>query len=115
MVTCPLSRAIPLVGTLHFAEPREQQFARLVVTDYADGEDFHSQRGQVHDGVAAAAGNYGALAVLQDEHRRFARDTRNLAEYEFVGHEVGQYGDGTFGKRPHDLLPALRIFAGVLS
>ncbi len=104
------SRSMPLVGNLLLVQPLQQQAAGLVVADDADRKNVDAQRSQVHHRIAAAAGNHGALAMLQDQHRRLARDARNLAKDEFVGHQVGQHGDRDVGERLDDLLPALRIF-----
>ena len=74
------------------------------------GSTFTPSDARFITALAAAAGNNGALAMLQDEHRRFARDARDLAEDEFVGDQIGQDGDRYVGKRLDDLLPAFRVF-----
>ncbi len=80
-------------GNLLFAEALQQQAAGFVVAHHAHRQDVDPQRGQVHDGVGAAAGHHGALAMLQDQHRGLARDAGDLAEDKLVGHQVGQHCD----------------------
>ena len=93
VVVWPLSLSMPLVGHLLFAEAFQQQTAGFVVAHHSNGQHLHAQRGQIHHGVGAAARDHGALAMFQDQHRRFARDPCDLAEDEFVGHQVGEDGD----------------------
>jgi hypothetical protein len=42
--------------------------------------------------------------MLQDEHGRFARDARNLAEHELVGYQIRKNRNGELGKRFDDLM-----------
>ena len=86
------------------AESAQQQLSRLVVAHDSNRQDVHSEVGEVVDGIRAAAGNHLAIAVLQNQHGRFARDARNLAEHEFVGDQVREDGDRELGKR-FDNLP----------
>ena len=68
MVLHPLDAA---GGNLLLVQSFQQQAASLVVPHHSDGKNIHAQGSQVHDCVAAAAGNHGALAVLQDQHWGF--------------------------------------------
>ncbi len=88
----------------------DQQMTGLVVADHAHGQHVHTQRRQVHDGVAASAGHHRALAMLQDEHRRLPRDAGDLAENELIGNQVTEHRDGEVRKGLNDLLPAVVIF-----
>ena len=94
VVTWPFSRAMPLVGIFFSRSLASSSSPGSSSPTTPTGKHFHAQRSQVHDGVAAAAGNDGTFAMLQDEHRRLARDARNFAKNEFVGHQIGQHGDG---------------------
>jgi len=67
-------------------------------------QDVHSEVGEVVDGIRASARNDLAVAMLQDEHGRFARDARNLAEHELVGYQIRKNRNGELGKRFDDLL-----------
>ena len=76
------------------AEGAEQKLAGLIVTDDADRQDVHSEIGEVVDGIATAAGNDLAVVMLQNQDGGFARDTRNFAEHELVGNQVGEHSHG---------------------
>ena len=101
---------MPLMEIFLLAKALQQQAAGFVVAYHANRKNVDAQRGQVHHRIRAASGNYGALAVLQDQHRRLARDAGDFAEDEFVGDQVRQNRDGDFGERVDNLLPALRVF-----
>ena len=70
----------------------------------------HSEVGKVADRVGAAAGDDLAIAVLQNQHGRFARDARYLAEHKLVGDQIGEDGYGQLGKRFDDLPQAVVFF-----
>jgi hypothetical protein len=90
-------------GNAFVAESAQQQLARLVVADDANRQDVHSQVGEIVDGIGAAARNHLAIAVLQNQHGRFARDARNFAEHELVGDQIGEDGYRELGKGFDDL------------
>ena len=100
-------------GDAPLAKGAEQQASRLVVAHHAHRQHGDAQRGQVVNRVATAAGNHGALAVLEDQHRRFARDAGDFAVDEFVGHQIGDHRDGEAREGVHDLAQALEL-SGVL-
>ena len=50
----------------------QQQAANLVIAYHSDRQNIDAQGSQVHHRIAAAAGNHGTLAMLQDQHWRFA-------------------------------------------
>src|SRR5882672_3993106 len=106
-------RAVALVlehsanGNAAVAEGTEQEPARFIVTYYTDRKNSYAQVGKVANRVGGAARNYFAIPVLQDQHRRFARDARDFAEDEFIGDQITQDGDGGLGKRLHDLAQAV--------
>ena len=52
-----------------------------------------AERGDVVRGVAGAAGDHLGRVVLEDQHRRFARDAGDLAVDELVGDEVADDED----------------------
>ena len=93
-------------------EGAQQQLSRLIVAHDSNRQDVHSEVGKIVDGIRAAARNHRAITVLQDQHGRFARDPRNLAEDEFVGHQVREHGDRELGKRFDDL-PQPVVFLNV--
>ncbi len=88
----------------------QQHAPGFVVADDADGKNIHAEIGEIIGGVGAAAGDDRALAMLENQHRRFARHARNLAEDEFVGDQVAQHRDGDLGKRLDDLPEAVGFF-----
>src|SRR5205814_4381949 len=92
----------------------EQQPPRFVVTDHADGQDVDSQIREIIDCVRSATGDYGALAMTQNQHWGFTRDSRNFTEHEFVGHHITENGDGDSPKRLDDLAEAVGRFAGAI-
>ena len=55
---------------------------------HADEPRAAAERRDVVGGVARAAGDHLGRVVLQDQHRRFARDARDLAVDELVGDDV---------------------------
>ncbi len=91
----------------------DQQAAWLVIANYTDGQDIDIEGGQIAHGIRAAAWNQRSLAVLQDQDRSFARDTGDFTVDEFVGNQVAQNCDRSFGERLDDLLEAVGFF-GVL-
>src|SRR6266571_7671229 len=59
-------------------EALQQQAAGLVVAHNPDGQNIYPQFGEVIDGIGPAAWNQGAIAMLENEHRGFARDAGNF-------------------------------------
>jgi hypothetical protein len=88
------------------AEGAQQQLAGFVVADHANRQDVHSQVGEIVDGVGAAAWDYFAVAVPQDQHGRFARDAGDFSEHELVGDQIREDGDRELGKGFDDLSQA---------
>ena len=74
---------------------RQQPPARLVAADHADQRRAAAERGDVVGGVAGAAGHDLGRVVLEDQHRRLARDARHAAVDELVGDEVADDGDAS--------------------
>ncbi len=95
---------------LLLAQALQQQAAGFVIAHHSDRQNIDAQRGQVHDRIGAASGEYRALPVLQDQHRRFPRDPGDFAKHELVGDQVGHHRDRHFGERLDNLLPALAVF-----
>jgi len=50
------------------------------------------------DCVRAAPRKHAALAVLEDKDRGFPRNPGDLAENEFVGHQIAKHSDRDVGK-----------------
>src|SRR5437868_8183234 len=88
-------------GNVLLAKVLQQQAAGFVVSHYAHRQDVDIKRGKITDGVAASARHHGALAMLQDEHWRLARDPRDFAEDKLIRHQVAQYRDGHTRKCLH--------------
>ena len=84
-------------------ESLEQETSGFVIPHYTDGKDVHPQFSKIVDGISCSAGNHRALAVFQDEDRGFARDARNLAKDELVGHQITKNCNGNAGKYFDDL------------
>ncbi len=80
-------------GNLPLAKVVEQRVARLIIADDPHGSDVGAERRQVVRGVGAAARRHLPLALLQDQHRRFARDAHDFAVDGLVGNEVSQHDD----------------------
>ena len=86
------------------AECLEQQAARLVVADHADGQHVDAQVREIADRIGAASGHDAAFAMFEDQDRSFARNPGDFAENKFVGHQIAEHGDRDFGKGFDDLL-----------
>ncbi len=86
----------------------------FVVANHAHGKDCHAQIGQIINGIARAAGNYRAITVAQDEHRRFPRDAGDLAINKLVGNQITQHGDAELGKLLDDFNEPVGRFLGFL-
>ena len=71
----------------------QQPAAGLVAADDADQSRAAAERRDVVGGVAAAARHDLGRVVLEDQHRRLARDARDAAVDELVGHDVADDGD----------------------
>ena len=57
-----------------------------------------AERRDVVRGVAGAAGDHLGGVVLQDQHRRLARDPGHLAVDELVGDQIADDQDAAAGK-----------------
>jgi hypothetical protein len=57
-----------------------------------------AKRGDVACGVARPSRNDFRRVVVQNEHRRFARDSRDIAVDELVNDQVAKDGDPYFGE-----------------
>ena len=91
-------------------EGPDKKAARFVLSDDPDRQNVNFQVGKVVNSIRAAAGDDGALAMLEDEDGGFARDARNLAVDELVGNKVGERSDGHLGKDVEDFLEPLGFF-----
>ena len=81
----------------------------LVAPDQPDGAPCAAERGDVAGGVAGAAGHDLRRVVFEDQHRRFARDARDVAVDELVDDEVADDGHARVCKTVDDLEQAVRI------
>ena len=80
-------------GNVPFTKVVEQRVARLIIAHDSHGSDVGAERRQVVRGIGAAARHHLLLALLQDQHRRFARDAHDFAVDGLVGDEVSQHDD----------------------
>ena len=69
-------------------EAREKPSPFGVGADQSRKAGAAPERGNVVRGVARAAGHHLGRVVLEDQHRRLARDAGDLAVDELVGDEV---------------------------
>jgi hypothetical protein len=88
----------------------QQQPPGFVVADQADRQHIHAECGQVVDGIGAAAGNHGALAMFEDKHGSFPRHARDFAVDKFIGHEIAEHSDRRFGEGLDDPVKAVEFF-----
>src|ERR1051326_2510471 len=80
----------------------QQHASGFVVTNDANGKYGYAEISQVIDGIAGAAGHHAALAMTQDQYRRFTRDARDFTVDEFIGNQVSQHRDAELGKLLND-------------
>ena len=92
------------------AEGAEQQAPGIVVADNSNRKHVDAEIGKIVDRVGAAAGDDGALAMPQDEHRRLAGDARNFAEDKFVRDHVAEHRHGDARECSDDLAQAVGFF-----
>ena len=85
------------------AEMSDQRLSRGIIADRGNRQDSGAERREVVGGVGSATGNNLSLAMLEDQDRRLARDTRDFAILEFIGDEVAEEKDSFRG----ELLDAL--------
>src|SRR5260370_25112995 len=85
------------------AKMSDQRISRGVIANSADGQDSRAERREVVGGVGAAARHNLSFAMFEDQDRRLARDTRDFAILEFIGHEITEENDRFRG----ELLDAL--------
>src|SRR5260370_26666823 len=85
------------------AEMGNQSVSRTIIAHRSDGQDSRAERREVVASVGAAARHNLSFAMFEDQDRRLARDTRDLAILEFIGHEMSDGNDRFRG----ELLDAL--------
>jgi hypothetical protein len=77
-------------GDAPLTETLQQPLTRLIITHNSHGQNGCSKRGDVARRVGATSGKNLLRSLLQDEHRRLARNARNLAVNKFVRDEVSK-------------------------
>jgi hypothetical protein len=90
-------------------EALQQHLAGFIHADCAYGQHIDTEIREIVGRVGAATWHDSAVAMLQNQNWGLARDTRNLAEDEFVGYHVTEYGNRDIGERLNDLLQTLEI------
>jgi hypothetical protein len=73
---------------------RNQSIAGGIITHGGDGQDARAKRRQIVGSVCTAARDKLRFAVLQDQHRGFARDAGNFAKAKFIGNKIAEKDDG---------------------
>ena len=91
----------------------QQEPTSFVVAHDTDRENVDSKIGKIVGGIGCAARQDSAVAVFQDQYRRFARHARDFAKYKLVGHEVAQHRYRDVGEVLDDFFEPLGFF-GVL-
>jgi len=81
----------------------DQRVSRGVIAHRRDGQDARTERREIIGGVGSAAGNNLSFAMFDDQDRRFARDARDFAILELIGHEITEEND-RFRSEPLDAL-----------
>ncbi len=104
-------------GKVDFAsfEIFEEHAARFIVANRANGKRFGAERGDVVDGIGAAAGKAGSFAMAENQDGGFARDAGNFAGDEFVEDEVGENGNFFAAKFGDDFEKVRNIHGGRVS
>jgi hypothetical protein len=87
--------------------------ATLVVADNTYGQHARAEISEIVDGVRGAAGISLGAAVTENQDRRFARNTRNFAGYEFIQNEIANNTDRLTRESGHDVEQAREIDAAV--
>jgi hypothetical protein len=75
------------------AEHLEQPLAGFVGGGDADRRRPAAEGGDIFRGVPRAARDDLGRVVIEDQHRRFARDARDLAVDELVGQQIAEHRD----------------------
>ena len=75
------------------AEILKKRLPRSVLANDRNRQHLCPQGGKIVGCVSAAAWNQLRLAMLQDQHRSLARNSRNVAITKFVGHKVTEEND----------------------
>ena len=81
----------------------DQRISGGIIAYSGDGQNARAERREVVGGVGSAAGNNLSFAMLEDQDGCFARDARDFAILEFIGHEITEENDSFRG----ELLDAL--------
>ena len=68
----------------------DQQSSRLVIADNPDWQNVDPEIGEIIRRIGAAARSDGPFTMLENQHRRLARDTRNLTKDKLIGDQVSQ-------------------------
>ena len=91
-------------------ERSQQPSSRLVISDNPDEPHAAPERGEVERGVRRAAGSVRFALPTKHLHRRFGRDTLDIAPHVVVAHDVadnenGRRRDGQFSHLASRLSP----------
>jgi hypothetical protein len=92
------------------AEVFQQHPPGFIVPHNAHRQNVHSQICQIIRGVGSSARHHGALAMFQNQYRRFARHARDLAKHKLVGHQISQNRHGDLGEGFDNLFQPVSFF-----
>jgi len=93
-----LSLNTPLTGIRLWRNARSKSFPASSSPTTPTGNTFYSKIGKIVDGVRPAARNHLAITVLQNQHRRFARNARNFAKHKLISDQIGSTVIESLGK-----------------
>src|SRR5690348_7301174 len=88
-------------GNVHIlaAKVRNKSIARGIIAHRSHRQNTRPQFNQIAHRIRAAARNDSRLFMPQNNHRRLARDTRNLSRDVLVHHKIADHRDGLLRKK----------------
>ncbi len=93
-------------GRARFLQTGAQAFTGGIVSDYADYASSGAERDHVGKHIRRAAQMHRLAPNVDDRHRRFGRDTRDLAPDKFIEHHVAEHDDLAIAHRVDQSQPA---------
>src|SRR5438309_6018108 len=88
---------------MFLSEGLNEKLSELVITYHANRKNVYTQIREIVNRVRATSRRHAAIAMFQNQHRRFPGNPRDFAIHEFVGHKIAEYGHGSFRKSFDDL------------
>src|SRR5712692_8034767 len=75
------------------AELSDKHVSSSVITDSGDGQNARAERREVIGSIGSSTRNNPSFAMFEDQDWGFARDARDFAVLEFIGHEIAKEND----------------------